>query len=172
MIDESTALEQLNRLSEYDGFHALKREAFRDLLHAIQVADTPEIAKLVIDEIKAESTTLPLSSHIRRRMYEENERNTPDPVLEEHERWKAEAAADAHPLEHMQSGSGIWKKGKFPDLDRHLELMQMRIRLKDRMPPDLLAEYRALTQWLKHVDDVEKKGQERAWPAMTLKRAQ
>src|SRR6516164_6017159 len=68
VIDEPTALEQLNRLSEYDGFHALKREAFRDLLHAIQVADTPQIASLVIDEIKAESTELPLSAHIRRRM--------------------------------------------------------------------------------------------------------
>ena len=149
MIDEPTALEQLNRLSEYDGFHALKREAFRDLLHAIQVADTPQIASLVIDEIKAESTELPLSPHIRRRMYEENERNTPDPVLEEHERWKAEAAADAHPLEHMQAGSGIWKKGAHSQLDRHIELLQMRVKQGERMPPALATELRSLTNRLR-----------------------
>ena len=149
MIDEPTALEQLNRLSEYDGFHALKREAFRDLLHAIQVADTPQIASLVIDEIKAESRELPLSAHIRRRMYEENERNTPDPVLEEHERWKAEAAADAHPLEHMQAGSGIWKKGAHSQLDRHIELLQMRVKQGERMPPALATELRSLTNRLR-----------------------
>ena len=149
MIDESTAREQFNRLSEYDGFHALKREAVQDMLYAIEVADTAAIARLVIDEIKAESTELPLSAHIRRRMYEENERNTPDPVLEEHERWKAEAAADAHPLEHMQAGSGIWKKGAHSQLDRHIELLQMRVKQGERMPPALATEFRSLTNRLR-----------------------
>lgn len=149
MIDESTAREQFNRLSEYDGFHALKREAVQDMLYAIEVADTAAIARLVIDEIKAESTELPLSAHIRRRMYEENERNTPDPVLEEHERWKAEAAADVAPLERMQAGTGVWKKGAHPQLDRHIELLNVRVKQGERMPPALATELRGLTNRLR-----------------------
>jgi len=137
VIDESTAREQFNRLSEYDGFHALKREAVQDMLYAIEVADTAAIARLVIDEIKAESTELPLSAHIRRRMYEENERNTPDPVLEEHERWKAEA------------GTGVWKKGAHPQLDRHIELLNVRVKQGERMPPALATELRGLTNRLR-----------------------
>jgi len=148
VIDESTAREQFNRLSEYDGFHALKREAVQDMLYAIEVADTAAIARLVIDEIKAESTELPLSAH-RRRMYEENERNTPDPVLEEHERWKAEAAADVAPLERMQAGTGVWKKGAHPQLDRHIELLNVRVKQGERMPPALATELRGLTNRLR-----------------------
>jgi hypothetical protein len=153
MIDEPTATEQLNRLSEYDGFHALTREAMQDMLYAVQTADTPEIARLVMDEIKAEHSSLPLSAHIRRRMNEENDRDKPDPVLEEHEHWKAEAQADPEPFERMQASSGIWKKGRFPLLDRHLELLGMYHKLRNRMPPELLAEYRALTERLREAGD-------------------
>ena len=149
MIDETTARQQLSRLSEYEGFYALKPEAMLDMLCAVQTADTPEIAKLVIDEIKAEHSSLPLSSHIRRRMNEENDRGKPDPVLAEHEHWKAEAKADPEPFEQMQAGAGVWKKGRFPDLDRHLELLGMYAKLRNKMPPELLAEYRALTEALR-----------------------
>jgi hypothetical protein len=39
--------------------------------------------------------------------------------------------------------------GAFPKLDRHLELLGMRIRLKDRMPEALLKELHQLTEELR-----------------------
>ena len=56
---------------------------------------------------------------------------------------------DDAPLPGGFKPTGIWKKGQFPQLDRHLELLDMRVRLKDRMPPDLLAELHALTNRLR-----------------------
>src|SRR5215471_10509537 len=96
MITDSEAMQLFNRLAEYDSFHRLTKEARQDYLWAIQTADTEAIAKRVLDDIKSEENReqIPSSAYIRRKMNDENDRGKPDPVLAEHEHWKAQAEAN------------------------------------------------------------------------------
>ena len=152
MTDKTFAKEQYKRLAEFNGFHALTSEAIEDYLCAIQTGDTEAIGRRVIDDIKSEENRehMPSSAYIRRKMNDENDRGKPDPVLAEHEHWKAQAEADDFDaINSMSSGRGIWAKGKFPKLDRHLELLQMKVRLKGSMPEELQRELKRLTEELR-----------------------
>jgi len=93
MIDREIAKEQLKRLAEFDGFHALTKEAMEDYLYAIETAETRDIAERVINEIKSDEARekMPSSAFIRRRMNEENDRPKGDPALNEFDQWKKEA---------------------------------------------------------------------------------
>jgi hypothetical protein len=154
MISNSQAFKQFNRLSDYESFNRLTKEARQDYIWAIQVAATEAIATRVIDDIKAEELReqIPTSAYIRRKMNEENDRGKLSPALDDVERWKAEETSDPHPIDRMSGGTGIWKKGRFPKLDRHLELLDMRVRLKNKMPESLLEELRRLTDELRVED--------------------
>jgi hypothetical protein len=76
MIDPEIALAELNRLSEYDGFHRLTEEAMKDLLIALRAAETPELLHRVIDDIKADEirTEMPTSGYLRHLIREETNR--------------------------------------------------------------------------------------------------
>ena len=116
MIDKRIAGAQVLRLSEYDGFHTMTKEAMADLICAAQVADTEDICRRVIDDLKADELRdrCPSSAEVRRAMYAENERGKPDL-----KRLGSVAAG-------LLNASGVFRPGADPSADRHLELLRKR----------------------------------------------
>jgi len=151
MISKQEAQREFSRLSEIDGYHLLTPEAIADYLCAIQVAETVAIAQRVIEDVKADELRedFPSSPSIRRAMYEENERGRPSAALADLERWRAEAELDPHPLGRMTSRKGIWAPGRWPDLDRHLDLLEQWIQAGAKITPELRAKLRAETERLR-----------------------
>lgn len=73
MIDKKTAGALTQRFSGLDYFPNSK-EALVDLIYAVQVADTPEIAEVIIAEWMAYQTQCPKAAQMRALMYEANQK--------------------------------------------------------------------------------------------------
>lgn len=72
MIDKAEAKKQVLRLSSLD-FFPKEREAAADLVSAMQVAETAELAKAITDDWVANETQCPKASEIRRALYDRAE---------------------------------------------------------------------------------------------------